>query len=323
MKILIIYDSKIRNYVEDLRRRINEEFGADTILRIKSFYSFDVKNELFGKTKLWQKCAKRLIKYTWHFDAKKMMKLADIIVYVASEQSSNNKHVDWELKKALKYGKSIICLNDREYDLNDCLWRWDSRTKRKTWLADKMLENEDDLFQILKDHNNGNELGLFNNDNPDVLMEQYKLFIQTAENLLERRQNTNNFYVGVNSVIWTICAGIVTSDKLGAGFKLPVVFALALLGIFICNSWNGSLEANRINNKAKIKLLSMIEQKLPTSLYDAEWRVMKNKYSNEKYVSFTENEKKLTKVFFWMYIVISIIVALLIILHCFRVEIPS
>lgn len=315
MKVLVIYDSECRPAVEALRKSIAEEFGASTVLRIKSKYTVENKTKHFRKRKFCHKKQLRLPKHAWHFDAVKMMKLADTIVYFASENSAKNENVEWELKKALKLGKSIICLNTSGYNLNACLYGWDNLTKSSICLADKTLKNADNLLQFLRDHNNGNDLRLFNSDNPNALMEQYKQLIDSTEKLLERRQNTNNFYVGVSSAIVTVCAGILTSDKLGSGIKFPVVFALALFGIFISRSWNRSLVANRINNKAKMKLLSMIEKRLPASTYDAEWRAMKNKYSNEKYISFTDNEQKLTNIFFVMYIVVSLVSVALSVLH--------
>jgi hypothetical protein len=36
---------------------------------------------------------------------------------------------------------------------------------------------------------------------------------------------------------------------------------------------------------------TMIEKKLSASLYDAEWKAMKNKFNKEQYVSFTDSEK--------------------------------
>ena len=56
-----------------------------------------------------------------------------------------------------------------------------------------------------------------------------------------------------------------------------------------------------------MKILSLIEKRLPASLYDAEWKAMKNRYSKEKYVSFTDSEKKLPYIFTFFYAAIDII----------------
>ena len=70
------------------------------------------------------------------------------------------------------------------------------------------------------------------------------------------------------------------------------------------------LESYYINNQGKMKILSMIEKKLAASLYDAEWKAMKNKYSKKKYVSFTDSEKILPSIFLVFFGVIDAICVL-------------
>ena len=71
-------------------------------------------------------------------------------------------------------------------------------------------------------------------------------------------------------------------------------------------SWRRMLQSYYINNKGKMKILHMIEKKLAASLYDAEWKAMKNKFSKQKYVSTTENEKLLPLVFSFFFGIVAV-----------------
>ena len=48
----------------------------------------------------------------------------------------------------------------------------------------------------------------------------------------------------------------------------------------------------------------LLEEQLPVALYDAEWQVMSDKLNNKKYVSFTDSEKRIPKLFVILYALI-------------------
>ena len=60
-----------------------------------------------------------------------------------------------------------------------------------------------------------------------------------------------------------------------------------------------------------MKVINLIEKQLPLELYRAEWDVMSDKLNNRRYVSFTENEKRLPSVFILLYgLAITIVFAI-------------
>ena len=301
MKVLIIYSSDAKGRVDALRDGIAEEFGKDTILRLSSATR-----------------EKSVIPHVWHKDAVKMMKQADIIVYALSELSDANKNVQWEIRKARKLKKYIVCLPLEEglKPTYEHLFETDAHTKKRECVA-KMLHSEEELYDIIRNYENDEYIDLFHeNMDPDVLMEQYKIFSKTAENLMDRRQNVNNFYITANTALITIGGTIFAIGSDGDLLsKLFVILALSLPGILLNISWFRMLQSYYINNQGKLKILRMIEKKLAVSLYDGEWRAMKNKYSKLKYVSFTDNEKTLPQVFSLFYGVIDGIVAVMIVYH--------
>ncbi len=50
-------------------------------------------------------------------------------------------------------------------------------------------------------------------------------------------------------------------------------------------------------NSSKMKIISSIENKLPLSLYNAEWEALSDKLNKKKYVSFTKSEQVIPIVF--------------------------
>lgn len=293
MKVLVIYANDCRQEVEQLRNEIAQRFGSATVLRLHS-----------------SKREKSLIRHAWHRDAVRMMKCADIIVYAVSKNGATNKNVDWELRRACRLNKYIVAVPMEQglKPLNKCLYKTDRNTKEEMCLAE-VLNSKEDLFSIIEGFNRDSHIQLFH-DNPDpqILLEQYKIFSETAENLVTRRQNVNSFYISANTALITI-GGTVFAIGSDGDFlsKLAVIFALTLPGILLNFSWGRMLQSYYINNQGKMKILSMIEKKLAVSLYDAEWKAMKNKYSKTKYVSFTDNEKKLPLVFTVFYLLIDLI----------------
>ncbi len=308
MKVLIIYDGNSKEYVEELRERIAEQFGHSTILRMHS-------RERIRDNK--SKNKRKIVKHSWHRDACRMMKQADMIVYIVSPYSVSNKNVDWEISKAMKYKKHIVCLPDTNRDctlidwnkkgtLNSGLYIYDKLEKEEKCYAE-LLKNEDDLFEIISNYNSGNFIKLFNKEidveaNKESLLEQYKIFSDTAEMLVTRRQNMHSFYITANTALITVGATVFAlSDERNLTIKLFILLALSIPGFLLNMSWRQTLKSYFITHRGKMKVLSIIEKRLPVSLYDAEWKAMKNQYSKEKYVSFTDSEKNLPYIFIISY----------------------
>jgi len=295
MKVLIIYSSDVKQKVNELRQRISNDFGKDSVLRL---HSTERKKSIF--------------RHAWHKDAIRMMQLADLIVYAVSSKSSVNNNVNWELKKALKLKKHIVYLpmEPGVVPQNPCLYKQNKNTKELDCLAEN-AKTEEKLFKMIREFDESAYLSLFHEPiDPDVLLEQYKIFQETSENLVTRRQNVNSFYISANTALITIGGTIFAIGSEGALWsKLAVIIALSIPGILLNVSWYRMLQSYYINNQGKIKVLSEIEKKLAASMYDAEWKAMKNKYSKKKYVSFTDNEKKLPMVFTVFFALIDILCA--------------
>ena len=57
-----------------------------------------------------------------------------------------------------------------------------------------MKEEDSQLFQNSKDE--------YGEDYASHLLEQYKLYVESAENISDRRQNANNFFITIKITIY-------------------------------------------------------------------------------------------------------------------------
>ena len=139
------------------------------------------------------------------------------------------------------------------------------------------------------------------------LPDQYKMFQKSSEDLVARRQSVNSFYISVNSAMVALVGVVMGLVEMPA--KIYVMVFMCIVGIILDISWINILESYGMLNSAKMKVIGLIEEQLPVLLYDAEWRVMSDKLNNKKYVSFTDSEKRIPKIFAFIYLTVITIAA--------------
>lgn len=80
--------------------------------------------------------------------------------------------------------------------------------------------------------------------------------------------------------------------------------AVPLVGIILCYSWMRIIKAYGSLNSSKMKIINILERKLPASLYEAEWKVQTDRLNLKPYISFTESEIRIPKIFICIYLII-------------------
>ncbi len=243
----------------------------------------------------------------WKPEVRRLMKATQMVLYFVGEKSHKSRNIDWEIKEALKLQKSIVYyrLNEK-CKLSKVLYAKDPFTKEEIELAEE-VKNIQELVDIITKYENGEYIDLINeNIGNENLFEQYKLFADTSEALVSRRQNVNSFYITSNTALMTIAA---TAFSLNGDLlpKIMITMVLSIPGILLNLSWLRSLEAYGLINSSKMQILSILEKRLAASLYDAEWQVMSNKYNKKQYVSFNDSEKSIPLIFNGVYIVVDLI----------------
>ena len=134
---------------------------------------------------------------------------------------------------------------------------------------------------------------------------QYKLFLATSESVVSRRQSTNNFYITVNSALLAFY-GIIAALDVEMYIKAIMGAIFSVIGVILCLSWIRIITSYGDLNGSKMKIISLVEKKLPISLYDAEWAALSDKLNKKKYVPFSYSEKITPKLFASIYVILFV-----------------
>jgi hypothetical protein len=142
------------------------------------------------------------------------------------------------------------------------------------------------------------------------LLEQYKLYVQMADKISERRQSANSFFLTVNTALIAFL-GLVASPDVGgdsglvASPPLPWVLVVSAAGVVLCYTWFRLVRSYKDLNTAKFKVVHAIEKRLPASPYDAEWEAVGRRERSDLYLPFTHVEIYIPWVFATLYVLLA------------------
>ncbi len=131
----------------------------------------------------------------------------------------------------------------------------------------------------------------------EMLFEQYKILISSAEEISARRATANNYILSVNSLL-------VAVHTLGISLQpdAPWHIVLPLAGIIICSSWWILIRSYRSVNTAKFKVIHDLEANLPSQPYKDEWALM-----SKSHIPLSHVEQWIPAVFAGLYLGLLII----------------
>lgn len=138
----------------------------------------------------------------------------------------------------------------------------------------------------------------------DIILEQYKLYVETAEKVSDRRQSSNNFYLTLNSVLLAF-TGFLTS----LNFEFWHII-IAVAGICISFLWFLSITSFRKLNSGKFQVIHCLEEKLPIKLFKDEWNCLGKGKKISKYIKLSLVEQGVPFVFMLLYAIIIILMFL-------------
>lgn len=136
------------------------------------------------------------------------------------------------------------------------------------------------------------------------LFEQYKLFVESAEKISDRRQRANNYFITINTALISF---------LSLSFRVQIIeefkwikSLLALVGIIICIIFWFLIRAYKQLNTGKFKVIHEIEQHLPLAPYGYEWEILEKGEDKSVYYPFSHIELLIPWVFGIIYVVLGI-----------------
>lgn len=135
------------------------------------------------------------------------------------------------------------------------------------------------------------------------LLEQYKLYVETAERVSQRRTGANNFLLSANALLVTLY-GLALSFGDNPAWLLVVPFG----GILVCVTWFVLIRSYRHLNAAKFKVIHELEEHLPAALFDREWDIA-IRTQDKAYKPLTHIEPYIPIIFAAMYIIVAVCAA--------------
>lgn len=140
-------------------------------------------------------------------------------------------------------------------------------------------------------------------------LEIYRLYVEMADKISERRQSANSFFLTVNTAI----VAIVSYVQLGAdaGMQKDFYGIVSLAGMTLCYMWYRLIRSYKDMNTGKFKVIHQIEQNLPLAPYDAEWEALGRGEDRKLYWPFTHIEKNVPWVFFFLHGIVFLRAAIL------------
>lgn len=126
------------------------------------------------------------------------------------------------------------------------------------------------------------------------LLEQYKLFADSAIKVTEWRNSANNFLLAANTLLVTLYGLAATLN--GA---TPWRLAVAVAGLLVAAAWLCLILSYKNLNSTKFQVIHEIEEHLPLALFRHEWDVHTRRSDHTK---LTINEICIPIVFAILYV---------------------
>lgn len=149
-------------------------------------------------------------------------------------------------------------------------------------------------------HTNENYRGSFTSD----LLEQYKLYVQSAENVSARRVASSRHLLTLNSAIVALYG--FQSTSFGQGYWM---IPIPILGFAVSLLWRQIIKSHSDLNAVKFKIIHELERHLPAALYAHEWRLA-DKGQGNSYRAVTRLEQWIPLIFCAIHTILLIIMIL-------------
>lgn len=122
----------------------------------------------------------------------------------------------------------------------------------------------------------------YSKSSESLLIEQYKLYVNSSEIISKHRLETNKFFVTLNAGLISVMSVTQLEDV----WKFTLLFA----SISASLAWYFLLKSYRQLNTGKYAVVHEIETKLPIKPYTYEWEVLGGGIDNQKYLPLSHLE---------------------------------
>ncbi len=137
----------------------------------------------------------------------------------------------------------------------------------------------------------------------EALLAQYRLFVETSEALVARRQGVNTFFLSVNSLVLA-AAGLLLRDGTLSDLESFALICLSFGGGVLCFVWRRLISSYRQLSTGKFAVIHALERRLPARLFTAEWVALGRGKDPRKYRSFIGTKMATPWVFAGLHLVL-------------------
>lgn len=107
----------------------------------------------------------------------------------------------------------------------------------------------------------------------EILLEQYKLYVQLADNVSARRIDAGKFYITLLSALLAVIPFAVDQNT-PPGIRRLVFLLIGFLGVVLCVIWIVNIRSYKQLNALKFQVIQEMEQQLPFASYAREWEIL-------------------------------------------------
>lgn len=146
-----------------------------------------------------------------------------------------------------------------------------------------------------------------NQEGRGYCFEQYRLLIDSAHKMDERRTGSNNIYIAVNSILITALTQVTPSS-----FQIErslLLFFLLSIGVMVCKNWLNVIKAYQKINLINYFLIKELEKHLPSYVFSLRMDLVEENFSpSEKNVSVLKKEFLIPSVFLVLYLLYLLLI---------------
>jgi hypothetical protein len=147
-----------------------------------------------------------------------------------------------------------------------------------------------------------------------MLLEQYKLFVETSESLVSRRLTANSFFFSLASALFG-AIGVVFHQSSSTSVVLWLsLLLIGLIGALVCMAWARLIRSYGQLNAGKFKVIDLLEERLPAALFRAEWLALGEGKDPKRYKSFVTSELWIPNLLLVVFLLICLTSALQVVL---------
>jgi hypothetical protein len=205
----------------------------------------------------------------WHARARAAIESSEAVVVYDPSACTKSANASWEIEEAKRACKPLIMLNPGTPD-------------------------ESEISKLVAIYHNDEEFkSYFFKAGADGVEFLYKTMVESSEQLIQRRQRMNAFFITAMGSLLAIAGALTKFGPRGTPLITLIVAAgFGVAGLMLCNSWRNLINNYGKLNRAKFRVITKLEEALSARIFAAEWAALGKGRRPSKYQSFTATENR-------------------------------